>query len=148
MRFHTTVKRPVMDMTPMIDVVFLLLTFFVMTFKILTPEGDFNVKMPKPGRANAADVPAESLRIQLRATPNGELATILLGEQPINSFAELRKQVIAASLTNPKLEVELIPDEHLCYENVVAVITAVNGELRNGQVHKICDKIKFVKRSH
>ena len=28
-------------MTPMIDVVFLLLIFFIMTFKIVAPEGDF-----------------------------------------------------------------------------------------------------------
>ncbi len=33
-------------MTPMIDIVFQLLVFFIMTFKIVVQEGDFNVKMP------------------------------------------------------------------------------------------------------
>ena len=34
------------NMTPMIDIVFQLLTFFIMTLKIATQEGDFNIKMP------------------------------------------------------------------------------------------------------
>jgi biopolymer transport protein ExbD len=33
-------------MTPMIDIVFQLLVFFIMTFKIVSQEGDFNIKMP------------------------------------------------------------------------------------------------------
>ena len=35
-----------LQMTPMIDIVFQLLIFFIMTFKIIAPEGDFNIKMP------------------------------------------------------------------------------------------------------
>ena len=35
-----------LQMTPMIDIVFQLLVFFIMTFKIVAQEGDFNVKMP------------------------------------------------------------------------------------------------------
>ncbi len=34
------------QMTAMIDVVFQLLTFFVMSFKVASLEGDFSVKMP------------------------------------------------------------------------------------------------------
>jgi biopolymer transport protein ExbD len=49
-------------MTPMIDIVFQLLVFFIMTFKIVSQEGDFNIKMPlaamsegPPPRQTAAD---------------------------------------------------------------------------------------------
>ncbi|MEK6237543.1 MAG: biopolymer transporter ExbD, partial [Planctomycetales bacterium] len=35
-----------LQMTPMIDIVFQLLVFFVMTFKIVSQEGDFDIKMP------------------------------------------------------------------------------------------------------
>ena len=38
-------KIPI-DMTPMIDIVFQLLTFFCMTLKVSAAEGDFNIKMP------------------------------------------------------------------------------------------------------
>ena len=36
-----------LEMTPMIDIVFQLLVFFIMTFKIVSQEGDFNIKMPR-----------------------------------------------------------------------------------------------------
>ena len=35
-----------LQMTPMIDIVFQLLVFFIMTFKIVSMEGDFNIRMP------------------------------------------------------------------------------------------------------
>ena len=47
-------SRLQMNMTPMIDVVFQLLVFFIMTFKIVALEGDFNVRMPL-----ASEVPPE-----------------------------------------------------------------------------------------
>ncbi len=34
------------QMAPMIDVVFQLLIFFMLTLKITSPEGDFNINMP------------------------------------------------------------------------------------------------------
>ena len=36
-----------LSMTPMIDIVFQLLVFFVMTYKVTVMEGDFNIKMPR-----------------------------------------------------------------------------------------------------
>ena len=45
-------KTGELTITAMIDVVFLLLAFFIMTFKIVAPEGDFRVNMPQ-----AAPVP-------------------------------------------------------------------------------------------
>ncbi len=38
-------------MTPMIDIVFLLLVFFLFSFKIVVQEGDFNIRMPVAGPA-------------------------------------------------------------------------------------------------
>ena len=53
-----------LQMTPMIDIVFQLLVFFIMTFKIVSQEGDFNVKMPladplRGRRGRSADAPHE-----------------------------------------------------------------------------------------
>ena len=48
-------KRPSKDekielqMTPMIDIVFQLLVFFIMTFNVVAQEGDFNIRMPAVG---------------------------------------------------------------------------------------------------
>ncbi len=48
-----------LQMTPMIDIVFQLLVFFIMTFKIVSQEGDFHIKMPV---ANLAPGPSDDLQ--------------------------------------------------------------------------------------
>lgn len=72
------------NMTPMIDVVFQLLTFFMLTLKTVIVEGDFNIKMPLGAAAGAAeDIPLPPLQVRLTATPEGRLAGVRLGEQPL-----------------------------------------------------------------
>ena len=39
-------EKVAVNMTPMIDVVFQLMIFFMLTFNIIAPEGDFDVRMP------------------------------------------------------------------------------------------------------
>ena len=53
------------QMTPMIDIVFQLLIFFIMTFKIVAQEGDFNIKMPLS--APSEGLPEEEVRKLLKA---------------------------------------------------------------------------------
>ena len=72
------------NMTPMIDVVFQLLTFFMLTLKTVIVEGDFNIKMPLGASAGAAeDIPLPPLQVRLTATPEGRLAGVRLGEQSL-----------------------------------------------------------------
>ena len=133
-------------MTPMIDVVFLLLTFFVMTFKIIIPEGDFNIKMSAQGQALAVEINTDSVLVQLIANEDGLLSAILLDGENIDDFDLLRQRVSAISVTNPGLEVVLFPDEHLRYEYFIRAITAVNGEIHEGQIRTICEHIKFARQ--
>jgi len=133
-------------MTPMIDVVFLLLTFFVMTFKIIIPEGDFNVQMSAQGQAPIVENNTDSVQVRLIANEEGLLSAIQLDGKDIGNFDLLRQRVSAISVTNPDLEAVLFPDEHLRYEYVVRAITAVNGEIHEGQIHTICKTIKFARQ--
>jgi biopolymer transport protein ExbD len=146
-------KKAELNMTSMIDVVFLLLIFFVMTFKIVVPEGDFNIKMPPVSQPRETiDIPPEPLRVRLSASPNGRLATISLGDRVLGTnFTELRQRVLQmiqqrGGPDKASVEIELAPDEHLRYEYVIEAITAVTGEAKDGQIYKICDKIKFAPR--
>ena len=76
-------KVPI-DMTAMIDVVFQLLTFFMLTLKSVVVEGDFNIRMPLGASAGAAeDNPIPPLIIKMTATPEGRLAAVQLGGQSI-----------------------------------------------------------------
>ncbi len=65
-------EKIVVQMTSMIDVTFLLLIFFIMTFKIADQEGDFNIRMPMGNSSQQAapdlNVP---LKVRLRADDSG-----------------------------------------------------------------------------
>lgn len=76
-------KIPI-DMTAMIDVVFQLLTFFMLTLKSVVVEGDFNIRMPLGASAGAAeDDPIPPLILKMTATPEGRLAAVQMGGKTI-----------------------------------------------------------------
>ena len=76
-------KIPI-DMTAMIDVVFQLLTFFMLTLKSVVVEGDFNIRMPLGASAGAAEEnPIPPLILKMTATPEGRLAGVQMGGKSI-----------------------------------------------------------------
>jgi biopolymer transport protein ExbD len=140
------------NMTPMIDVVFQLMSFFMCTLKVVAPEGDFDIRMPIAAAAAAApdDQQIPPVRVKLSAGPDGSLASIAMNGTPVADFDELRKRIIglvgADSGPNSlaeKTEVEFDADYSLKYVNVVKAITAVSGKVENGQVVELIRKIKF-----
>jgi len=147
-----------LNMTSMIDIVFLLLIFFVMTFKIVELEGDFSVKMPLAGSSNATIDPTElPMTLRLRSDDTGNLAgmelnDIQMGNGP-DAFDKLRGTIvgqIGSSAPVPEEagagpEVEIDTDYNLRYEYVIRAITAVSGYKEGDQVVKLIEKIKFAK---
>ena len=144
-------KIPI-DMTPMIDIVFQLLTFFCMTLKVSAAEGDFNIKMPlaapRAGTPDPNQLPPMKLR--MRSDANGNLVDLILNERSFSGaqrFKQLHNHI--ASLVGDgsmaaSAEVELDCDYNLKYSNVIEAITAVSGEVSpDGQVIKLVEKIKF-----
>src|SRR6185295_19881794 len=75
-------KIPI-DMTPMIDIVFQLLTFFCMTLRVSTAEGDFNIKMPlaapRAGLPDPNQLPP--MKVRMRADGNGNLVELSLHDR-------------------------------------------------------------------
>jgi biopolymer transport protein ExbD len=66
-------EEPRADMTPMIDVVFQLLIFFLCTLQYRTLEGRLNLFLPEDvGRATRAAADIEPLRIAIRVEARGE----------------------------------------------------------------------------
>src|SRR4030095_12874354 len=95
-------KIPI-DMTPMIDIVFQLLSFFCMTLRVSEAEGDFNIKMPLGApRAGAPDPNlAPPIKIRVRADPaTGNLVELVINENAgginfsgANRWANLNKHI-------------------------------------------------------
>lgn len=140
------------DMTPMIDVVFQLMSFFMCSLKVVAPEGDFDIRMPLGVAAAAApdDQQVPPVRVKLSAGPDGSLAGIAMNGAPIADFEELRKRIIGlvGTDTGPnslaeRTEVEFDCDYGLKYVNVVRAITAVSGKVQDGQIVELIKKIKF-----
>ena len=141
-----------LQMTPMIDIVFQLLIFFIMTFKIVSLEGDFNIKMPASAPSQGAPDDDQLLPMKLRLTAGqgGGLSGITLNDRQFGNLDELHAYIIELVGSDESgeglegAEVELDCDYGLHYENVVAAITAVSGEIDDdGSIIKLVEKIKF-----
>jgi len=143
-----------MDMTPLIDVVFMLLIFFMLTFKIITQEGDFGLTMPL---AMASAGPVDEILVppivvRLRANANGELVGISANDRDFGtSFAALHNHILGLigdergpGSIQESAEVELNCDYGLHYRYVVDALTAVSGYVaEDGNVVKLVEKIRF-----
>jgi biopolymer transport protein ExbD len=131
-RAHETHTKPELPITPMLDMSFQLLAFFVITYKPATLEGSLAMSLPKPGSDTPAP-PTDSLVIDddkdtpitVRVPSNGsglilgyELNTASAAE-PIRfpdsdkllvELKSMAKAKIDAKETVPKLEYQFAPD--------------------------------------
>ena len=146
-------EKSSLNMTSMIDVVFLLLIFFVMTFKIVELEGDFSVRMPLAGSDSMTMDPTDlPLKLRLQADENGKLTSMALNEISLGAdFDQLRANVVDLIGTTAPVEgeegpeIEIDTDYNLRYEYVIRSITAVSGYKQGNEVVKLIEKIKFAK---
>jgi len=146
------VEKNELNMTSMIDIVFLLLVFFVMTFKIVEMEGDFSVRMPLGESSGVIDETDLPLKLRLRADADGRLTSMSLNDIDLGTdFAQLRSNVLGLVGNSAPIEgeegpeIEIDSDYNLRYENVINAITAVSGYKDGNQVVKLIEKIKFAK---
>ena len=137
----------------MIDVVFQLMIFFMLTFNIIAPEGDFDVRMLL-GKSSAEppdDLQLPPIQVRLASNAEGSLAGILMNGEPVQDFSDLRQRVASfvdialesgASLEDVELEIDC--DYELNYINIIDAITAVSGRIEEGQLIEMVKKISFV----
>ena len=142
-----------LQMTPMIDIVFQMLVFFIMTFKIVLPEGDFNIKMPRaaPREGLPDEMSLPPIQVRLTADQDGQLVGLRINDQPLTSIEALHRRIIdlvgddrgPGSLAE-SAEVELECDFDLKYRYVIDAISAISGYVTPDQkVVKLIEKIKF-----
>ena len=141
-----------LQMTPMIDIVFQLLVFFIMTFKIVSMEGDFNIRMPAaaPQAAPPEQMEFPPMKLYLSADANGTLTGIQLNESQPTSFQALNQEIqkLVGTDSGPgareTAEIEIGFDYDLRYEFVIGAVTAVSGtKTTSGDVVKLIEKIRF-----
>ncbi|MDO4630618.1 MAG: biopolymer transporter ExbD [Planctomycetia bacterium] len=155
-------KRVQSDMTPMIDMVFQLLIFFILTLNIVDPEGDFYLRLPKPGSAQAQqnDMMTKPLRITLVSNTDGDLTRVHVGNKACKMRtstdpdendvrAKIRAEMGNAAGAPEDFEIELgwggPGATSLKYRYVLKMVGICTGEREpDGSVKTLVQKIKFI----
>jgi biopolymer transport protein ExbD len=124
--------------TPMLDMAFQLLTFFILTYHPAPTEGQFSMNLLPAQPAVAMDAPAsdaaasnndlpaglKTLPTTLRASADGTLAKVTLGENEIDGMEAFTKE-LNAILKDPTLPFDqtiIKVDPKLKYAELVKVI--------------------------
>ena len=146
------------QMAPMIDVVFQLLIFFMLTLKIIRPEGEFGINMPLSAASQEqTDEPLlPEMTVRIRAAADGSLAALELNGRGLGNddqaFADLTasiRRIAGDPVDGPardELSVELDPDYGLDYKYFIRAIGAVSGDkLPDGTFVPLVENINFAK---
>ena len=129
MKLDTEVGGPgelALNLTPMIDVVFLLLIFFMLATTFMDPEREIDLDLPEASSSLAQDTERDELIINVMR--GGELK---LGNNVVDRdglLAELRR----AARQNPDIAVTIRGDRLVTHEVIVSVMDACGqAGLRN-----------------
>ena len=117
-----------MQMGPMIDMVFLLLVFFMVSAKPVKQESDINIGLPGTvAQEEALEIPDEQ-RIQIQ--PNGQ---VVLNDQPMDSPASAEMPALLSTLKRFKESADsnktealitIDADDSANHERIVQVLNA------------------------
>lgn len=157
LRHKGEAERIETQMAPMIDIVFLLLIFFMLTLKILAPEGDFNINMPIAQAAQPDESPINlDIKVRLLANDDGTLKQVVLGNRPLGNdemvFDRLNNEIIGmvgrpGSRMSDDIEVEIDADYNLHYGYAIQAVSACTGRIDpvTKQPVRYVETIKFSK---
>jgi biopolymer transport protein ExbD len=146
---HLPARVPI-DMTPLIDIVFQLLIFFILTLQIAPAEGEFALRMPPRG-GGMSDQAAMPLVVELRSDPEGRLASIQFNGLPLDGIPALHVRVKQLVATHPHFaaagRVELRCDEMLAYEHTIAALAAVSAKRESdGTLTRLIEQVNLLPR--
>lgn len=116
----TTPPAPALNMTPMIDVVFLLIIFFIVSSSLIHQENAMEIELPT---ARTGKMPEENQLRKLTINIPAE-GKILIGTQPIDNAAlrgYLEKQANDPTATEG-IEVRIRVHRDIPYRNVAPIL--------------------------
>ena len=126
----------VLQMTPMIDVIFLLLTFFLLTANFRTPEDFLPIRLPDKQRPQIPSI-IEPLSIAIAATPAGfdveiaDIETIAIEnaalDQGLTDFANKLKTTILSQQRTPEDPVEIYCADEVTWDHLVKIYNILHA---------------------
>ncbi|MFT7465488.1 MAG: biopolymer transport protein ExbD [Pseudohongiellaceae bacterium] len=110
--------EPDLNLTPMIDVVFQLLIFFMVATTFLDPEKEIGIELPEASAGETPETEREELVINVFAD-----GRIVLSGQELPA-AELLGALKSAAQTDPQIPVTIRGDKLVHHEHIVRVMDA------------------------
>lgn len=117
-------------LTPFIDVVFLLMIFFILTIRAYRPEGILQSRLPELGE----DVPLEQKDsyiepIKIQMSQEEEVLSLSLGERTLSDYQELYR-VLRELPSDIQLIIE--PQDGVFYKHIIGTYnTCIKAERSN-----------------
>ncbi len=110
--------EPVLNLTPMIDVVFQLLIFFMVATTFLDPEKEIEIELPEASSGTETEAEADEIIINVLA----DGGIVVSGERMTTD--ELLARLESAARTNPQMAVTIRGDRLVHHEHIVGVMDA------------------------
>ena len=111
-------EQPTLNLTPMIDVIFQLLIFFMVATTFQDPEREIDVELPEASTGEPLEVELDEIVINIKR----DGALFLSGEEV--SREELIRRLGRAAEIDPEIPVTIRGDRLVHHEQVVGVMDA------------------------
>ena len=105
-------------MTPLIDVVFLLMIFFIMTLNFLEPEGILENRFPETARRMASDQQKDWETVRIHVSVGDNSPRIYLQDRQLNDIKDL---LINLNLLPRDIMIVIDPDSKVSYKHVISI---------------------------
>ncbi len=113
------------NMTPLIDVTFLLLTYFMLASHYASTEKP-EIALPEPYESQARDHPLqEKVYVNVLFEGADQQPSLMFGPMRMDSLDELKKRLMATGKAAPQTQVVLRADRNVLYGQIRQVMEAV-----------------------
>src|SRR5436853_2427113 len=116
LRSRAPLHHPGIQLAPLVDVLLLLLIFFLLTWNAARNENELDVKVPKASAAKEKTSPIGDIVVNVKADGN-----VVVNRRTLNS-AELTEMLKGLVQLYPEQAVVIRGDESGAYKNVVGVL--------------------------
>ena len=122
-------RRLAIMMTPLIDVIFLLMIFFIMTLNFLVPEGVLENRLPDQARAQTRDREKDWEVVRIHVARGKDGPQIYLQERMVTGLPDLLRNLHRLPRD---IIVVIEPEPKVAYKHVISVFnTCVKAKKTN-----------------
>jgi len=116
LRSHAPLQHPGIQLAPLVDVLLLLLIFFLLTWNAARNENELDVKVPKASAAKEKSAPVGDVVVNVKADGN-----VIVNRRTLTP-AELTDLLKSLVQLNTEQAVIIRGDEAGAYKNIIAVL--------------------------